>query len=110
VQRELAVSVVRHYLCEKRRKFRLSKHRKRKWEYSEEAYTEYLCRKLINDIYESEEDPILTVRRLYRFLDDILTESDESAFKTHSECSRMLNIVGGILKRLHAAEKENAEV
>lgn len=108
-KRESAIRVIRQYLCEKRRRSRLP-HVKRKWEYEEEAYTRYLCRRLIEDVCRSEEDPILVIRRLYWMLDDVLSESDEDHFITHSNCSRMLNIVGGILERLRKEERRRNEL
>lgn len=62
----------------------------------------YLVRKLMRDVEQSDEDPIRTVRRTYRMLEDTLVNSDDGRPESHTACSMMLNTVGAVLQTLHA--------
>ena len=75
------------------------------------VYGRYLVDELIRRIRCTDEPPIHVVYDLYSALDDVLSESDDDHFETHSFASLLENECGDILRYLKhmEAEKQNEE-
>lgn len=73
------------------------------YEFLRKTYGETLINYIIDIISTTDRDPIEIVRKIYRDMDTILSESDDDHFETHHFCSIVMREAGDILRYLKSS-------